>query len=43
MAYCRGDAQWKERALSKDTNAARSPYGPCPSIFGNVNTNINKN
>jgi hypothetical protein len=43
MAYCRGDAQWKERALSKDTNAPRSPYGPCPSIFGNVNTNINKN
>jgi len=42
-AYCRGDAQWKERLMKNDTNAPRSPYGPCPSIFGNVTTNINKN
>jgi hypothetical protein len=42
-AYCNGDAQWKERALNKDANAPRSPFGPCPSLFGNVTTNINKN
>lgn len=40
-AYCRGDAQWKERLMKSDTNAPRSPYGPCPSIFGNVTTVIN--
>jgi hypothetical protein len=43
LAYCRGDAQWKERALNKDANAPRSPYGPCPSLFGNITTTINKN
>jgi hypothetical protein len=42
LAYCRGDAQWKERALNKDASLARSPYGPCPSVFGNVNVNVNK-
>ena len=42
MAYCRGDIQWKERVLNKDNSAPRSPYGPCPSIFGNVNANIDK-
>jgi hypothetical protein len=42
LAYCRGDAQWKEKAY--DPNGAslnRSPYGPCPSVF-DVNANINK-
>ena len=39
MAYCRGDVQWKERALNKDNSLARSPFGPCPSVFGNVNVN----
>lgn len=43
LAYCRGDAQWKERAHNKDATTPRSPYGPCPSLFGNVTTNINKN
>jgi hypothetical protein len=42
-AYCRGDAQWKERLMKNDTNAPRSPYGPCPSILGNMTTNVNKN
>ena len=41
MAYCRGDIQWKERALNKDSEAPRSPYGPCPSLFGTGA--INKN
>jgi hypothetical protein len=43
MAYCRGEIQWKDRALNKDTSAPRSPYGPCPSLFGNVSGTINKN
>jgi hypothetical protein len=42
LAYCRGDVQWKERALNKDTNAPRSPYGPCPTLFGGVTNNVNK-
>ena len=42
LAYCSGDAKWQERALDKYSNAPRSPYGPCPSIFGNITTNVNK-
>ena len=42
LAYCSGEAQWKERALNKDTNAPRSPYGPCPGLFGAVTDNVNK-
>jgi hypothetical protein len=34
LAYCRGEIQWKERALDPDkTGANRSPYGPCPGLF----------
>jgi len=43
MAYCRGDVQWKERALNRDTNAPRSPYGPCPGLISGATSNINKN
>ncbi len=45
LAYCRGDMQWKKTALDKESvGAPRSPYGPCPSIFGDtINTNINVN
>ena len=43
LAYCRGDKNWKERALNKESAAApRSPYGPCPSILGGVTSGINK-
>ncbi|TMJ68637.1 MAG: hypothetical protein E6G91_16965 [Alphaproteobacteria bacterium] len=46
LAYCRGDIQWKEKALDKDSvNTPRSPYGPCPTILGGVSipgVNINK-
>jgi hypothetical protein len=43
LAYCRGDIQWKDRALNpEDVNTPRSPYGPCPSMIGDVNTLINK-
>ena len=45
LAYCKGDVQWKERALKAkdDIGAPRSPYGPCPSIFGGVTSSVNKN
>ena len=44
LAYCRGDIQWKDRALNPQsgtaTSAPRSPYGPCPTIFsGSILTN----
>ena len=46
LAYCRGDIQWKEKALDKDSvNTPRSPYGPCPTILGGVSitgVDINK-
>jgi hypothetical protein len=50
LAYCRGDIQWKDKAFDKEgagAAAPRSPYGPCPTLFGssitsNVETNINK-
>ena len=43
LAYCRGDVQWKEKALNKDpVGAPRSPYGPCPTMIGGVNVNVGK-
>jgi hypothetical protein len=43
QSYCSGDAQWKERAMTKEAGGApRSPYGPCGSVFGSINTNVNK-
>jgi hypothetical protein len=42
LAYCRGEIQWKERAMNQDgINTPKSPYGPCPLLFGDVNTLIN--
>ena len=40
LAYCRGEIQWKERALDADKGGAnRSPYGPCPGLFsGGLNS-----
>jgi hypothetical protein len=39
LAYCRGDIQWKERALDADRYGNnKSPYGPCPSLFGGLNS-----
>jgi len=40
LAYCRGEIQWKEKALNREAvGAPRSPYGPCPTLFsgGQVN------
>ena len=43
LAYCRGEKQWKDRAMNQeDVNTPRSPYGPCPLLIGDVNTLINK-
>jgi hypothetical protein len=43
LAYCRGEIQWKDRVLNpEDVNTPRSPFGPCPSMIGDVNTLINK-
>ena len=39
-AYCRGEIQWKEKILDKDSvNTPRSPYGPCPTILGDFGIN----
>lgn len=44
LAYCRGEIQWKEKALDPQSQGLnRSPYGPCPSVFsGTSNINFNK-
>ena len=43
MAYCRGEIQWKERALDPaKAGANKSPYGPCPGI-GSITSSVNKN
>jgi hypothetical protein len=42
MAYCRGEIQWKERALNRDASQPQSPYGPCPGLISGAMTNINK-
>src|SRR5262245_22108446 len=44
LAYCSGELQWKERVLSKNPDAPRSPYGPCPGLFsGFISNNVNVN
>ena len=43
LAYCRGDMQWKDRAMDpQGINVPKSPYGPCPSLFGDIGSNVNK-
>jgi hypothetical protein len=43
LAYCRGEIQWKERALDPDkAGANRSPYGPCPGLFSGMTDNLTK-
>jgi hypothetical protein len=34
LAYCRGEIQWKEKALDPNYSGNRSPYGACPGLFG---------
>lgn len=44
MAYCRGEIQWKDKVLDKDSiNTPRSPYGPCPTILGDFGINQDRN
>ena len=43
LAYCRGEIQWKEKALNREeVGAPRSPYGPCPTLFSGAEINKNK-
>src|SRR5262245_47319676 len=43
LAYCRGEIQWKERALDPDQQGAnRSPYGPCPGLFSGAIDGLTK-
>ncbi|MGE3067234.1 MAG: hypothetical protein AB7K67_16745 [Hyphomicrobiaceae bacterium] len=43
LAYCRGELNWKDRAMANKDGVQqnRSPYGPCPSLFGGVKNVIN--
>jgi hypothetical protein len=42
LAYCRGEVQWKQRALSpQNTTANLSPYGPCPGLLTGATSKIN--
>ena len=36
LAYCRGEIQWKEKALDPNYSVNRSPFGPCPGLFGKI-------
>lgn len=43
LAYCRGEMQWKEKALNpNDAGANRSPYGPCPGLFTGMTEKLTK-
>ena len=43
LAYCRGDIQWKDKALNRESvGAPRSPYGPCPTLFSGAEINKDK-
>jgi hypothetical protein len=35
-AYCSGEKNWRERAMDKNAETARSPYGPCNQFIGNA-------
>jgi hypothetical protein len=37
LAYCRGELQWKEKALDPNYTGNRSPFGPCPGLFSKIN------
>lgn len=43
LAYCRGEIQWKDKALNPSAMGAnRSPYGPCPGLFSGSTDNLTK-
>jgi len=44
QAYCRGDIQWKEKVLNRESvGAPRSPYGPCSALVGAATESLNVN
>jgi hypothetical protein len=44
LAYCRGEIQWKDKVHNPQASGAnRSPYGPCPGLFGGVTSSFTKN
>src|SRR5262245_65734309 len=40
LAYCRGEIQWKEKALDPNYQGSRSPYGPCPGLFSGATSKV---
>lgn len=42
LAYCRGEVQWKEKALNPQSFNNLSPYGPCPGLLSGATSIINK-
>jgi hypothetical protein len=42
LAYCRGEIQWKEKALDPGYTSSKSPYGPCPGLFSGTFNNLTK-
>jgi hypothetical protein len=42
LAYCRGEIQWKQKALDPNYQGNRSPFGPCPGLFGGAADSLTK-
>ena len=42
LAYCRGEIQWKDKALDPNYSGNKSPYGPCPGLFSGTFDNLTK-
>jgi hypothetical protein len=42
LAYCRGEIQWKEKALDPNYSGNKSPYGPCPGLFSGTLNSLTK-
>jgi hypothetical protein len=43
LAYCRGEIQWKDKALDPNYSGAnKSPYGPCPGLFSGTLNSLTK-
>jgi hypothetical protein len=42
LAYCRGEIQWKDKALDPNYSGNKSPYGPCPGLLSGTLNNLTK-
>jgi hypothetical protein len=40
LAYCRGEIQWKEKALNPQNANNTSPYGPCPGLISGFTNKV---